>query len=234
MSRSGPTLAIAVAGAGRMGQSIATLVEQQSDLELTGIWSRGGDLDSLVADADVVVDFSLPEGTMQVIDAVVKAGKPLVCGVSGLDETQAKALSEAARSIPLLYDRNMSQGIAALAAVMTRVAASLGPEFAASVEETHHVHKKDAPSGTAIMLSEALAAARSEQPADIPVRSERRGEVPGDHSVNLSTARETITLSHSVTSRDVFAEGAIRAARWLVDGRNSGLYSMKDVLFGED
>ena len=224
-------LLIAIAGAGRMGKAIAALIDGDPTLELTGIWSRGGDLDSLVSATDVVIDFSLPEGTAEVVAAIERHRKPLVCGVSGLDEAQLAAIDRAARQVAVVYDRNMSQGIAALAETLRRVAATLGDDFSARIEETHHIHKKDAPSGTALMLGGVLAEARGVDADDIEYLSERRGEVPGDHTVIFSTPAEELTLSHSVTTRDVFAAGALRAARW-IHGRKPGRYVMHDVLFG--
>lgn len=225
------TLSIAVAGAGRMGRSIAAIAERADDTRLAGIWKRGDDLGPLLDTADVVIDFSLPGGTEQVIDAVARAGIPLVCGVTGLDDGQLARLDTVARDVAIVYDRNMSRGIAVLDAALRHVAGALPADYRAAVAEVHHVHKKDAPSGTALKLAESVAAARGVAPADIEISSERRGEVPGDHEVSFTSATERLTLSHSVASRDVFAEGAIFAARWVV-GRPPGRYSMRDVLIG--
>ncbi len=214
-----------------MGEVIAALIDADDSLAHAGTWRRGDDLGELANAADVLVDFSLPEATDDVIRAVVETGTPLVCGVSGLAERQLHALDEAARSLPIVYDRNMSQGVAVLTAAVRQVAAALGPEFAVRIEETHHVHKKDAPSGTALMLGEALADARGVELGSIDIASERRGEVPGDHAVVFTTPSERLCLSHSVTTRDVFAAGALKAARWVV-GRRPGRYAMHDVLFG--
>lgn len=213
-----------------MGQAIAAIVEQGNDFSLIGIWNRGGDLDSLVSAADVVVDFSLPDGTVAVLDAASRYKKPLVCGVSGLDDSQMAALDMAAASVAIVYDRNMSQGITLLDAAVRQVGQALGDEFSIVIEETHHVHKKDAPSGTALKLGESLAEARGVASCDIRYESERRGEIPGDHAVIFETPTERLTLKHSVTTRDVFAVGALRAASW-VAGRAPGRYSMHDVLF---
>ncbi len=216
-----------------MGQAIARLAGERDDIEVAGLWGRGDDLDELLAGADVVIDFSLPEGTMQVLDAASRLGKPVVCGVTGLDETQQRAVEAAGKSIPVLYASNTSLGIAVLDAALRQVAGSLGPDYAVRIDETHHIHKKDAPSGTAVRLAETVASARGMATADVPVSSERRGEVPGDHSVTFESPDETLVLSHSVTTRDVFAAGALRAATWLAGGRGPGLYSIRDVLFGE-
>jgi 4-hydroxy-tetrahydrodipicolinate reductase len=222
---------VAIAGAGRMGQAIAASLDAQDDMELVGTWSRGDNLDALVSAADVVIDFSLPEGTVEVLDAVLKHGKPLVCGVSGLSVEQMALVEEAAKSVPLLYDRNMSLGVAVLARSVQEAAASLGTAFEVEISEVHHVHKKDAPSGTALKLGEAVAAARGEEgTGSVEFHSERRGEVPGDHEVVMRSPTERLVFTHSVTTRQVFAEGAVRAARWVV-GQPAGRYWMADVLF---
>lgn len=221
---------VAIAGKGRMGQAIAAGLESHADLELVGLWGRNDDLDALVRQADVVIDFSLPEGTMQVVDAAVRYSKPLVCGVSGLTDEQLARVDDAARQIALVYDRNMSLGVAVLTRAVRDAAAALGRDFEVEISEVHHVHKKDAPSGTALKLGEAVAAARGEQgTGSVVFHSERRGEVPGDHEVVLRSATERLTLAHSVTTRQVFADGAIRAAAWVV-GRAPGRYGMSDVL----
>ena len=222
---------VAIAGAGRMGQAIAAGLEAQPDMRLAGLWGRNDDLDALVSRADVVVDFSLPDGTMQVIDAVLRHGKPLVCGVSGLTEAQMARVDEAAAMVPVVYDRNMSLGVAVLTRAVRDAAASLGKDFEVEISEVHHVHKKDAPSGTALKLGEAIAEARGEQgTGSVQFHSERRGEVPGDHDVVMRSATERLTFAHSVTTRQVFADGAIRAAAWVV-GQPPGRYRMSDVLF---
>jgi 4-hydroxy-tetrahydrodipicolinate reductase len=222
----------AVAGAGRMGQAVADAIEQSADFELAGIWRRGEDIDALLEKCDVLIDFSLPEGTEQLLDAVLEHGKPLVCGVSGLSAAQTKRLEAASTHIPLLFDRNMSVGIAVLERSVRQAAASLGPDFDIAISEVHHVHKKDAPSGTALKLGEAIAASRGNAgTSEVTFDVERRGEVPGDHQVNMRSATESLTFSHSVTTRDVFASGAIRAAKWLI-AQPPGLYSIQDMLFG--
>jgi len=214
-----------------MGQAIAESVRQNSELELLGIWQRGGDLNELLADADVVIDFSLPAGTESVLEAVVRHGKPLVCGVSGLNESQLALLVGASASVPLVFDRNMSLGIAVLERSVREAAASLGADFAVQVSEVHHVHKKDAPSGTALKLGEAIASSRGETGTGaVQFEIERRGEVPGDHEVIMASTTEKLTFAHSVTTRQVFVEGALTAAEWVI-GKTPGRYSMQDVLF---
>ncbi len=241
---------LGIAGAGRMGLAIINAVNEFADLEIRSIWVRdphaagdmatpsgaivSGDLDHVVEVADVVIDFSLFEATEQVALAVLRHDKPLVCGVSGLGDAELAALVAASRSVAVVYDRNMSQGIAVLQDLVRRAARSLGDEFKIEIHETHHIHKKDAPSGTALKLGESIASARNQAGADsVHYQSERRGEVPGDHEVIFSSPTERLTLAHSVTTRKVFAEGALRAARWVAD-REPGFYDMHDVLFSAD
>jgi 4-hydroxy-tetrahydrodipicolinate reductase len=203
-------------------------------MELVGLWKRGESLDAILKDADVLIDFSLPDATDAVIASARRSSTPLVCGVSGLADPQIQALRALSEQVAVVYDRNMSQGIAVLRDIVARVATSLGAEFGVEIHETHHVHKLDAPSGTALQLAEAVADGQGVEAsaADIKFQVERQGEVPGDHSVIWSSPAETLTLAHSVTSRDVFAAGALHAARW-ASGRSAGFYSMHDVLFSD-
>lgn len=244
------SISIGVAGSGRMGQAIVRAARNRPDLNAVAIWVRdeqqqalatradfdkicvSEDLDHVVSISDVIIDFSLPEGTERVLESVSRLARPLVCGVSGLSESQVEALNKAAAIIPVVYDRNMSLGVAVLERSVREAAASLGPDFDVQISETHHIHKKDAPSGTALKLGEAIAAARGESgTGTIRFEVERRGEVPGDHEVVMQSATECLTFAHSVTTRQVFADGALRAARWAIE-QSPGRYRMSDVLFG--
>ena len=212
-----------------MGQAIAGLVEAADDLTLAGVWKRGDDINALAGSCDVLIDFSLPDAIDQIISAATQHQVAMVCGVSGLSEQQLASLDKAAQSIAVVYDRNMSLGVAVLENLVRQAAAALGTDFSVEVHETHHVHKVDAPSGTALKLGEAISTARGTDPGDIRYESERRGEVPGDHTVVLSSATERLTLGHSVTTRQVFADGAVKAARWIVN-QPPGRFTMHDVL----
>ncbi len=215
---------VAVLGAGRMGQQVVRVLEETDACRVAGIWSRNADsdLESLLAGADVAIDFTLPGATRQIIDAAVAQRTPLVCGVTGLDDETGKAMHAAARDIALLYDRNMSRGIAVMSQLLPQAAKALGQEFSAAIRETHHVHKRDAPSGTAIALREAIG------DPSIGIESIREGEVLGDHVVRFASASESLAFSHSVSDRRVFAEGAVAAARWLA-GKPPGYYRMADT-----
>jgi 4-hydroxy-tetrahydrodipicolinate reductase len=220
-------LRIAVLGTGRMGQQLVQVIEDASDCEVAGAWSRSTDTDLavLLADADVAIDFTLPEGTREILSAMVDRQTPLVCGVTGLDAATEDAMAVAARSIPILYGRNMSRGIGVMSKLIRDAVRALGGEFRVEIRETHHIHKKDAPSGTAIALREALG------DDSIDIESRREGEVLGDHRVRFVSASETMEIAHSVSDRRVFAEGALAAARWLAD-KPPGLYDMAEILSG--
>ena len=256
-------LRISVLGAGRMGREVIGEIASADDLQLAGVWVRGDgrlrpglspaeagaevstDLDEVLQASDVAVDFSLADATPLVLAAVTRAGVPLVCGVTGLGDEQMRQLERAAQSIPLLYERNMSFGIAVLQDLVERAAPRLSGSFVAEIDETHHVHKKDAPSGTAIALGETLARSLGRNCADVyryePDRTEprrvredivfsvsRRGEVAGEHTVRFRSEGESLELTHKASNRRVFAQGALQAARWLV-GRAPGLYRMSHL-----
>ena len=251
-----------------MGQSLLAAIQASDVFELVGVWVRKAalgntatmtsspgamencNLAKLIDLADVAIDFTLPEATAQILNAATSSGTPLVCGVSGLAAGQMQQLRAAAQVIPLLYDRNMSPGAAVLTELVQRAAQALGEEYLASIEETHHEHKKDAPSGTALQLGAALAEARNlefsahycyepdrtatrRSPRDIVFTAKRHGEVAGDHVVHLDSEVESLVLRHSVSDRRVFAEGAMRAARWLAR-KPPGLYAMRDVVQAGD
>lgn len=199
-------------------------------------------------EADVIVEATGAAGFDAALALALKRRLAFVSGSTGLDATQRTALAVAAKSIPILCAANFSLGAALLARLAREAAARLGPEFEVEIVETHHRAKRDAPSGTAIMLGEAVAAERGTTLADagrlgrgpgdpppsrgeIGIASLRLGDVVGEHTVSFAGASERIELTHKATSRDVFAIGAVRAAQWL-RSKSAGLYSMDDVLGG--
>jgi len=249
---------ISILGRGRMGQEIQHCIADSDDLVLAGVWARTGggdeshvaalqsdDLPTVLSAAQLAIDFTLPDVTESVIRAAVEAKIPLVCGVSGLNESARQLMTDAAEEIPILHDRNMSLGVAVLQQLVKLAGAALGDQFETEIHETHHMHKIDAPSGTALQLGEALAISRDREFSDIlhydpcgnskPTKGQihfdvkRRGEVPGEHTVIFKSANESLSLMHKVDDRRVFAVGAIKAARWLVS-QAPGLYTMQDVI----
>jgi len=256
-----PAINIALLGAaGRMGRTLmetarsypgicisAALVPTASPLlgQDVGGLTYSAELEQALADSDVLVDFSSPAATSMAVDACVVARKPIIIGVTGLDEVLKKKITMAGQSIPVLAASNMSLGAVLLLQLAHAAAAALGEDFAVEITDHHHRHKKDAPSGTALVLGEAVASGRgvllkehaifefpgqSEpiQPGSIRFTSIRRGDIIGKHSVSFTDRAESLELTHRAQSRAAFARGALTAARWIV-GKQAGLYSMVDV-----
>ena len=195
----------------------------------------------------VLIDFSVPESTMRRAAEAASRGVGLVIGTTGLsDEQLARIKREVASKVPVLMAPNMSIGMNVLFRVAGQVAAALGEGYDIEIVEMHHRRKKDAPSGTALRLAESICEAVSWSPKDvliygregiigerpgrqIAVLAVRGGDVAGDHTVIFAGEGERIELTHRASNRDVFAHGAIRAARFIA-GKPPGLYGMKDVL----
>jgi 4-hydroxy-tetrahydrodipicolinate reductase len=197
------------------------------------------------ARADVVVDFSMPAGTLALAPIAVSAGCAIVTGTTGLGDDVRAALDAAASRVPVLWEPNMSVGVHLLTRLVRDAVASL-PGWDVEVVETHHRAKADAPSGTALRLVEAARQARTaathlvhgrqgtpgaRTAEEIGLHAVRGGDIIGDHEVHLLGPGERLELTHRATSRDVFAHGALRAARWIA-GRPAGRYSLGDVLAG--
>ncbi len=198
------------------------------------------------AGADVAIDFSQPAAADKTIDYCLKGGTALVLGTTGLAEQQRKKIKTASAKIPVIYGTNMSVGMNVLFLLAGKVASMLGDEYDTEIIEQHHRFKKDAPSGSALTLAENICKATGKkfpnclingrsgkdalrQKGTIGMHAVRAGDIIGIHSAIFSTLGETVTLNHTAHSRDTFAIGALRAARWLV-GKKPGLYSMADVL----
>lgn len=195
---------------------------------------------------DVLIDFSSPNAMEHVLDAAQSVKKPLVCGITGLDPTAKEMLQKASELVPIFYSANMSLGIAVLTQAVALVASSLGEEFDIEIQDIHHAKKKDAPSGTALLLGNTAAKARHWPTPDVfcfdrsAIRQERPhqqigfsvlrgGGVSGQHSVFFLGPQESLTLSHESYSRAVFADGALKAASW-ISKQKPGLYGMKDLV----
>jgi 4-hydroxy-tetrahydrodipicolinate reductase len=152
----------------------------------------------------------------------------LVIGTTGQSKEQRRIIEETVQSVPIVFASNFSIGVNVLFWLTRKAAEQLGSDFDAEIVETHHKMKKDAPSGTAKTLAEVLKAAKKTQ-AEIPIQSIREGDVVGEHTVIFNGPAEHLELSHRAASREIFARGALRAAKWII-GRPPGLYSMQDVL----
>ncbi len=195
---------------------------------------------------DVLIDFTLAEGTMAWLDVCVQRGIAMVIGATGHSDEQLTRLREAGTRIPILKAPNFSVGINAMRDIVRRLAQALGDEYDVEVVETHHGGKVDAPSGTAHALVDELLAASGRardgnvvsgrsghtgaRPAgQIGVHSVRMGRIVGWHEVHFSGPGETVSIRHTAHSRETFAAGALRAAAWLA-GKKPGNYSMRDVI----
>lgn len=222
--------------------------EQGRDIgELAGIGPMGvivtADVGSGILGADVIIDFSVVPAVKAIAKAAERAKIPLVSGTTGLDDEAKRALETASKAVPVLWAANMSLGIEVLSRLVRQAIAQLGPGFDVEIVETHHRAKVDSPSGTAHRLVEAAKESRSELRArygregivgarpddEIGVFALRGGDVIGDHSVHLLGPGERIELTHRATNRDLFAHGALRAARWIV-GKAPGSYAIRDLV----
>lgn len=201
--------------------------------------------DELFANCDVVIDFTIKDGAINLLNYARTDPKPLVIGTTGLGEEGANLLKLASAAMPILYATNMSLGVAVLNRLAALASKALR-EFDAEIVEQHHRHKKDAPSGTALTLGERVAAARglnlkdvlvtgrdglvgARSKDEIAILAVRGGDIVGRHTVGFYNDGEFIELNHTATSRATFAKGAIKAAIW-VAGRESGLYGIDDCL----
>ena len=210
----------------------------------------GADVDAAVRGADVLIDFTRPAGTLLHVAACARLGVAAVVGTTGLDPEQKAALVRHAATVPIVFAPNMSVGVVVLADLVRRAARALGPDFDIEVVEMHHRLKVDAPSGTALQLGEAAAAgagldldanaiyAREGQtgerrPGSIGFAALRGGDIVGEHTVIFAGTGERVELAHRATSRQNFATGALRAARFVAAQRaagTTGLFDMRAVL----
>ena len=225
---------------GRMGRRIFELASQDRDFELSlalekkGTPMIGKDLGKLKISSspdglfliDVFIDFTVPEAAEINLDYAAKYKKALVLGTTGLSDAQLKKVQDVSAVIPVVFSPNMAIGVNVLFAMLPEIAARLGPDYNIEIVEAHHKAKKDAPSGTAKKFGQILAEATKKE---IPVHAIRLGDIVGDHTIIFCGNSERIEIKHQAHSRDLFAVGALRAAKWIA-GKPAGLYSMQDVL----
>ncbi|MEI6211566.1 MAG: 4-hydroxy-tetrahydrodipicolinate reductase [bacterium] len=261
-------ISLAILGAaGRMGQELIRCAARLPDMQLVeaieseghaalgqdaGITAGSGALHQITLttgpakEASVVIDFTFHEAVPANLTAAVAAQQAVVLGTTGLTEQEQAAVHAAAARIPIVWAANMSLGVNVLLDLVRRAATILGPEYDAEIVEMHHHFKKDAPSGTALALGNALAAGRGVELRDvichgregivgarprgqIGMHALRGGDVVGDHTVLFAGDGERIELIHRASNREAFAMGALHAARW-IHGKQPGLYNMRNVL----
>lgn len=233
---------------GRMGQTVMDCINQDPDTDVAAGIDLGDSLPDAISRCDSVIDFTLPSFTGELVSACLENRKALVMGTTGHDHELLEIIREASQTIPVVHAPNFSVGVNALFWLTQKTAEILGTGFDLEVVEMHHRHKKDAPSGTARRLAEILAEVRNlsydrdcrhgrfgevgaRTQDEIGVHALRGGDVVGDHSVIFANDGERVELTHKASSRSAFANGAIRAAKWLQsEGHSSGLFDMQDVL----
>ena len=261
---------VIVAGAaGRMGSRLVALIKGSTAMRLAGAIEGKGhpalgqdageaagvgkmglpitdDLQPLLEQGEVVIDFSAPEATREHLRAVAGRRRAMVIGTTGLSAAQLEEMKSLARQVACVCSPNMSVGVNLICKVISEMARTLGDEYDIEVIEAHHRFKKDAPSGTALKIAEVLATAvnrdlnqvgvyarkgltgeRNKQ--EIGIQTIRAGDIVGDHTILFGGMGERIEVTHRASSRDTFAHGALRAAAWVVT-RPPGLYDMMDVL----
>jgi len=240
---------------GHMGQAVLAALQAGDgalvpavgiDLQTTGnfpgaLFSAASEVD---VPFDVAIDFSRPAATMAVLELCLQKKKPLVTGTTGLGEAEMARLKAASEVIPVLFSRNMSLGVNLQMALVKAAAQVLGYAFDPEIVETHHNLKVDAPSGTALMLAEAIESARAGESQlifgrhetnkrrtrdEIGIHSLRGGNKAGEHEVHFLGTDEELVITHRATSKRVFAEGAVKAAAFLLT-QKPGFYTMKDVI----
>ncbi len=258
------TCKLAIAGmAGRMGQAIKRVAEDVAQLEVCAATERdvsklqeevnngsvavAKNLSELVEYFDVLIDFTTPENTLNNLAVCLQNNKAIVIGTTGFSVEQRKKIEQAAKSIPIVFAANMSVGVNLCAQLVKLVSQILDSSFDIEILEAHHRNKKDAPSGTALMLGNAVASGLGKDLEGIKALDRtkdglrergsigfsvvRAGSIVGEHTVMFVSDEESVEITHKAFSRDVFAKGAIKAAIWLQQANlKNGLYSMLDVL----
>lgn len=254
---------IVVGANGRMGRTVCGLAQATNGFVLAGAVDIPGALPALsglgcsvasdlaeilpAAAGAVIIDFTGPEATLKAAAEAARYNTPMVIGTTGFNQAQKDVLAGFANETPLLLSANMSIGVNVLLALLPELAKALGPDYDIEMSEIHHRRKKDAPSGTALMLAEALAKARGWDAArvrnscrdgltgarpdqEIGVQALRGGDVVGIHDTYFLGPGEIIEVRHQAESRENFAQGALRAAVWLKNMPAGRLYSMQDVI----
>lgn len=239
---------------GKMGRAIAACVKERCDCEIVAGFDRNTDSSAgfpvyanpanCNVEADVVIDFSHPSALAGVLQYATEHHIPAVIATTGLSDEELLSLRDAAKHVPVFSSANMSLGVSLLAELAKKAAAVLGDSFDVEIIEKHHNQKIDAPSGTALMLADAVAEGLPYTPKrvydrhsvrekrdrhEIGFSSVRGGTIVGEHEILFAGHDESISLSHTALSKEIFAAGAVSAAQFLV-GKPAGLYTMKDLM----
>lgn len=236
---------------GKMGKKIAVLASRDKEVSIAGATEIKGcplvgvnlgreidkdslgvlisdDLNDCVGKCDCIIDFTTRAATLENVRIAEANKKPIVIGTTGFTAEEASEIKSASKHIPVLFSPNMSVSVNLVFDLVKKAAKTLGKNYSVRMEEVHHVNKKDKPSGTGKLLAEIVKIERPDL-EDVPIKSIREGEVIGDHTVIFDSDEDLLEITHRAKTRDIFALGAIAAAKFLA-GRPKGLYSMKDVL----
>jgi len=231
---------------GRMGRALLACSAHDPELQVVGQIDQGDDLGSVIGQADVVIDFSSHSATPGIAVLCARHNKAMVIGTTGHSDEGKSQIADFKSKIPIVLSSNFSMGVNTLFWLTRKAAEILGAGYDLEIVEMHHRLKRDAPSGTARTLAEILAEVRKQQldkavrhgragivgertAEEIGVHSVRGGDVIGDHTVIFATSGERLELTHKASNRETFAQGALRAAKW-VRSQPAGLYDMQDVL----
>ena len=238
---------IAITGSnGRMGQALIEAVKLNPNVSQGSILNRGDDIERVLKDFDVLIDFTRPEATLDALSVCQSAGKAMVIGTTGFSDDALKVIDQASSDIPIVFAPNMSIGVNLTLKLLETTAKVIGTDSNIEIVEAHHRHKVDSPSGTALKMGEVIANALgrdlsecavygregTEEPRDrqtIGFSSIRGGDVVGEHTVTFFMEGERVEITHKASSRMTYANGAVKASQWLTNQAN-GLYSMQDVL----
>jgi 4-hydroxy-tetrahydrodipicolinate reductase len=247
MTAAAPVIRVAVAGAsGRMGQMLIEAVGSADDLALSGTLDVGLDARAGLANAQVLIDFTRPEGTLAHLALCRELGVNAVIGTTGFSDAQKAEIAAHAEHIAIVMAPNMSVGVNVVFKLLDMAARALSEGYDIEIIEAHHRHKIDAPSGTALKMGEVVAAALGRDlkdcavyaregvtgerdPSTIGFAAVRGGDIVGDHTVMFAGTGERIEITHRAGSRAGYAQGSLRAARFLA-GRTRGMFGMNDVL----
>ena len=224
--KNSPVRVLLIGAAGRMGKTVREVAQNDPEIQIAGLCDLGDSIELAMKNCEVAIDFSQADSIDEIGRAASQHGKSLVIGTTGHSQQQRKIIEETAHSVPIVLASNFSVGVNVLFWLTQKAAKLLGSDFNPEIVETHHKMKKDAPSGTAKTLAELLKAVRK---SEIPIQSIREGDVVGEHTVIFAGPEERLELTHRAANRGIFALGALRAAKWIVNKR-AGLYSMQNVL----
>ena len=238
---------IAINGSkGKMGQALIEAINASSKAELGAGVDKGDSLEDTLNDFDILIDFSRPEASISALSTCKDSGKAIVIGTTGFSDSELELIHQASKKIPIVFAPNMSVGVNLTLKILETSAKVIGPDSSIEIIEAHHRYKVDSPSGTALKMGEVVANALGrdlsecaiygregiEEPRNqntIGFSSIRGGDVVGEHTVVFFMDGERVEITHKASSRMIYANGAVRAAKWL-SGKPSGLYSMQDVL----